>query len=323
MAAILMAAIVASAFFWVYVQVLPRSVLAPRSLFIIERGWGVSRVAHELERGGIIRSRLAMMFVMGLRYRGQTLKAGSYELSSSDSTIAILDRIIAGNSLSNDIEVTIPEGMNIWQVDAILAGRSLIPSGAFARVAITDEGYLFPDTYRFDARVASKSGTDEFVRTYHDTLKAAFADKASVFTREQIVIASMLEKEAKSTQDMQLVAGIIAHRRKLGMPLQLDATVAYGWCMRQWQGVDRAAGCDVTDAPIAREILRDGPYNTYTRLGLPIGPISSPGIASLEAAANPQESEYLYYLSTRDGSRIIFSKTLAEHNRNRTIYLGL
>jgi len=107
------------------------------------------------------------------------------------------------------------------------------------------------------------------------------------------------------------------------MLLQIDATVAYGWCLRRWLPMSSTANCDVTQAPIALEIKTDGPYNTYTRPGLPEGPIGNPGLQALEAAKHPKASDYLYYLSTRDGSDIIFSKTLDEHLKNRAKYLGL
>jgi UPF0755 protein len=130
----------------------------------------------------------------------------------------------------------------------------------------------------------------------------------------------MLEKEAKTSHDMALVAGIIYKRMEIGMLLQIDATVAYGWCLRS-AGLGR--DCDVTQAPIALELGIDGPYNTYLRAGLPAGPISNPGIQALEAAANPSTSDYLFYLSTRDGSRIIYAETHEEHLQNRREHLGV
>jgi UPF0755 protein len=145
-----------------------------------------------------------------------------------------------------------------------------------------------------------------------------FIEKTGVRSDMQIITASMLEKEAKTPEDMAMVAGIMKQRMDIGMRLQIDATVGYGWCLR----IAPNRPCDVTQAPIATEIKVDGAYNTYTRVGLPLGPISNPGEQALSAAANPKVSEYFYYLSTRDGSQIIYSKTLDEHLRNRAKYLG-
>jgi len=139
---------------------------------------------------------------------------------------------------------------------------------------------------------------------------------------DQIIIASMLEREVQSDEDMRLVAGIMYKRMEIGMPLQIDATVAYGACLRQAEENNFGKNCDTSFIGVAREIPIDSKYNTYTRKGLPDGPISNPGLRAIDAAKNPKESPYLYYLSTRDGETI-FSRTGAEHEANRRKYLGL
>ena len=103
------------------------------------------------------------------------------------------------------------------------------------------------------------------------------------------------------------------------MPLQLDATVAYGACLRRF--LINEKNCDVTQIGVANEIKIDSAYNTYTRAELPRGPISNPGMAAIRAAKNPKSSDYLYYLSAKDGTTI-FAKTSAEHEANRRKYLG-
>ena len=107
------------------------------------------------------------------------------------------------------------------------------------------------------------------------------------------------------------------------MPLQIDATVIYGACRRKMAEIKFTKNCEVTFQGPAIEIKIDGPYNTYTRKGLPPGPISNPGLKAIEAALNPTASNYLYYLSTRDGSQMIYSKTAGEHVANRRKYLGI
>ena len=139
-------------------------------------------------------------------------------------------------------------------------------------------------------------------------------------TPQAVIVASMLEKEVRKAEDMALVAGIIYKRLELGMPLQIDATVAYGSCLNIWTSqVQRT--CDVTEINLIENIKIDSPYNTYTRKGLPLGPISNPGLRALNAALNPVASDYLYYLSARDDGRTIFSKTAEEHQLNRKKYL--
>lgn len=127
----------------------------------------------------------------------------------------------------------------------------------------------------------------------------------------------MIEKEVRNERDMRLVSGIIRKRIKIGKPLQLDATVSYGVCLPKWED---GKYCDVSLANIVDNIPRESAYNTYKRKGLPAGPISNPGLDSLKAALNPEKSDYLYYLNTRDGTTI-FSKTASEHEANRRKYI--
>ncbi len=295
---------------------------SPRS-FTVEAGWGGGKIASELERAGLIRSTFAFILITNWTRTGDRLKAGTYLLSSDMSARQIAERIAAGDAVSDDISVTVPEGMNVWEIDKLLASKSLIESGSFARIYHSQEGTLWPDTYRFDVSLASRSHQFGDARAIGSVMVDEFKNRAIGAPPDELIIASMLEKEAKQKEDMQLVAGIIARRRQLGMPLQIDATVAYGWCLARWLPMNSLALCDVTQAPLATQVKVDGPYNTYTRKGLPVGPISNPGETALWAAAHPTASEYLYYLSTRDGSKLIFAKTAAEHLANRAKYLGL
>lgn len=321
-AAIVLAAVVASVLVWFLLALSPLSASSEKQEFTVQPGWGGARIATELQDAGLIRSSLAMVIVTNYTNTGDSLKAGTYLLSPSMSTSEIVRAIAAGEALSSDIVITIPEGMNVWEIDALLQRQKLIVPGSFARTWQGKEGMLFPDTYRFGKDIASASDRFSNAQAIGDALREAFISRTERYTNDQIIIASILEKEAKTPEDMQLVSGIIARRMKLGMPLQIDATVGYGWCLRRWLPMSSTANCDVTQAPIATEIKVDGPYNTYARMGLPVAPISNPGLRALGAAAHPKTSDYLFYLSTRDGSQLIYSKTLAEHLRNRSKYLG-
>ena len=279
--------------------------------FTVQQGWGGGRIAGELESAGLIRWTWAFIFFENWTHTGDRLQAGTYVLSQRMTPAQIEHIIATGGALSTDITVTIPEGMNTWDIDRILLNAGLIrTAGAFS--AIGENGYLFPDTYRF--------AKDATVADIRQRMRDEFRLRAPDFTPSEVIIASILEKEAKTPTDMALVAGIIERRIAQGMPLQIDSTVAYGWCIRT-AGLNRY--CDVTQAPIATEINRQGPFNTYLNKGLPAEPISNPGLAALNAAAHPTASPYLYYLSTRDGSQIIYAKTPAEQALNRAKYLGL
>lgn len=279
---------------------------------VIAEGQGLSQIAATLESANLIRARLGFVLYVKLMGREGDLKAGTYILSRGLNTHQIVNTIADGLSVSTDIVVLIPEGLNIWEIDKRLTLAGLIKEGELARGYAHKEGRLFPDTYRFAPGTA--------LQDVVTTMEQNFLAKAGVRSDIALIVASMLEKEAKSEEDMALVAGIIERRAEEGMLLQIDATVAYGWCLKRFAQTGK--DCDVTKAPIADEIKIDGPYNTYKRTGLPRGAISNPGIKALKAASNPKQSDYWYYLSTKDGSQIIYSKTYDEHLRNRAKYLG-
>ena len=220
--------------------------------------------------------------------------------------------------IPKDIQVTIPEGTNAADIDRILAEAGITDRGAFLKAIYSGknkEGTLFPDTYRFDPNTSPEEIAQKMTSTFEFRTQELFS---FLGTYEFVLnTASILEKEVRTDRDMRLVAGIIARRMSIGMPLQIDATVAYGACVRQFK---LGKYCDVTQVNIVDNIKRDSAYNTYTRKGLPAGPISNPGLRALRATLNPEPSEYLYYLSARDGTTI-FSRTLEEHNRARAKYL--
>ena len=281
----------------------------------VKNGDGVYAVARMLEENGLIRSQ--NIFVLYVQSIGQekSLKAGKYLVSHSLNLPQIVSILVEGLSESEDILVTIPEGFNVWEVDRKFVNSGLIKSGQISKEYLHKEGHLFPDSYRF------KEGTlpEDIVNKMEDN----YFTKGRTRSDITIIIASLLEKEARTKQDMELISGIIAKRLEKDMALQMDAAVAYGWCVKQSVKSAFRGFCDVTQAPIASEIQIDGPYNTYFHKGLPQGPISNPGIIAIQAAENPKASDYLYYLSTRDSSQIIYAKTPGEQAANRRKYLGI
>lgn len=292
----------------------------------IEPGDGLKIVAKKLYDLGLIRSELLFLVYVKARGDDDSLKAGRYLLSKSTNipTIALL--IVSGGAETEDIQVTIPEGLNVWEIDQKLVQAGLILEGEFSSKYYKDEGYLFPDTYRL-----KKILNSDLVQELREKMDENFDSKVSRLLKnlsvekqkEIIIIASILEKEAKTEEDMKLVAGIMTKRMSLGIALEVDASVVYGACVRQAMKINYTKNCDVTYQGPAIEIKIDSSYNTYMYNGLPAGPISNPGLKAIEAALNPQSSDYLFYLSTRDGSQIIYSKTSAEHAANRKKYLDI
>jgi UPF0755 protein len=256
------------------------------------------------------------------------LKAGVYTLSRAMSAAQIAHIIIGGFADSNDYQILLAEGFNIWEIDRRLAEYGMSEPDKFAQKYLSHEGYLFPDTYRiarpsdenFDLNLISDEVFNKMKATFNEKTSVSFEGFSDKRKKEVIIVASMIEKEARAESDMKIVSGIIWKRLENDWQLKIDATVGYGACLKEFAVTKKF--CDPTQVAIGREIKIDGPYNTYTRMGLPPGPISNPGLTAINAALNPQTSPYWYYLSTREG-RIIFSKTGAEHEANRSRYLGL
>ena len=292
----------------------------------IESGDGLKIVAKKLYNLELIRSE--SLFVLYVKIRGDedNLKAGRYLFSKSMNIPYIVLSVISGNSETEDIKVTIPEGFNVWEIDKLLAESRFIMEGQFSSKYYDDEGYLFPDSYRVN-KDKSKFKIEKLTEKMRDNFQTKTKDLFGSLNTEEhrriLIIASILEKEAKTEDDMRLVAGIIQNRLSVGMSLEVDAVVIYGACARESIKTNYSEYCEVTFQGPAVEIKIDSPYNTYMRKGLPVGAISNPGLKAIVAALNPQSSDYLFYLSTRDGSQMIYSKTAGEHGANRRKYLGI
>jgi len=308
---------------WMGFSLVSSPLLAPKEV-VIKEGQGVDAIGEILKENGVIQNKFVFVVYTLLTGNEKKLQAGRYLFQPGVTVLNIVYSMASGFAEINDIVVTIPEGFNIWEIDERLTAFGLIKEGEFARKYYTQEGQFFPDTYRF-----KKEGetVDTIAEKMKNHLNLKFQDLSlvlsSIVLQDTLTRASILEKEARRVEDMRLVAGVIKNRLARHMSLQIDATVSYGACLRVSLANDFKKNCDVSQVPVGAEIRIDSPYNSYLRSGLPPGPIANPGIQAIEAVLDPQDSNYLYYLSTRDGSQMIFSKTAAEHAANRRKYLGL
>ena len=303
-----------------------RSPLERQKEVVIKERQGLYVIADTLKGAGIIESKFVFVSYALITGNEKKLQAGHYVFGPGTTIPGIVYSMAKGYAESDDLVVTIPEGFNVFDIDERLSSFGLIKKGEFARKYYSDEGQFFPDTYRFKREGET---ADTIAQKMKNHLNLKFEDLSVVLStlvlQDTLLKASVLEKEARKEEDMRLVAGVIENRLKRGMLLQIDATVSYGACLRKFKDLNISTYkyCDVSQVPVGTEIKVDGPYNTYTRAGLPAGPIANPGITAIQAVLNPQKSDYLFYLSTRDGSRLIFSKTAAEHATNRRKYLGI
>lgn len=326
--------------FWFSQSLNPVSDDAQTRLFEVLPGTGNGAIGDQLVEAGLIRSNLA--FYLYIRLEGLTdhLQAGEYYLSPSQSTSEIAKVIAGGVAVDNELTVVIPEGLTDDQIASLVASKfSSIQGAANANVPMsktnlltafagsdltsadypflssrpagaTLEGFLFPDTYRFfkDATPEDvrKKLLDTFDQKVTDEIRGqATADGHTLF--EVLTLASILEKELKTTNDRRLASDLFWRRLEMGMALQSDATVNYVTKKSLLQ-------------PTLDDLKVDNAYNTYLNPGLPPGPISNPGLDSIQAALNPAPNDYLYYLTDPAG-KSHFAKTYSDHLSNKAKYL--
>lgn len=298
-----------------------RSYAGEERLVSIEPGLGASQILQRLESEGVIADADLARAYLVYRLRDPKIQAGEYRFRGPMSTPEVLGKLVRGDVVTRD--VTIVEGLTLEETADHLAAKGFGRREAFleamrspAPIAELDpeagdlEGYLFPETYSFasgttEADIVAKMVStfrkrwDEGVRPILDRREGGRS------VRELVTLASLVEKEAQIEQERPLIAAVYDNRLQRGIGLGADPTVIFALKLRgDWDG------------NIRREDLRiDSPYNTYRYAGLPPGPIASPGLASLRAAAEPADVPYLYFVSRNDGTHV-FAETLAEHNRN-------
>ena len=266
------------------------------------------------------------MFSLYARWRGEreAVKAGTHVLAPPVTPRGVLARLVAGTP-RREARVTLPEGSNVWQVGRLLASAGVCDEPAFQAAAAGHEGRLFPDTYRFYPATPAA----EVVRVLRERFDAIWAEVRAAHAAsvealsvahglsddDLVTLASLVEEEAKVPAERPRIARVFYNRLARGMRLETDPSCVYG--ERTWHEVPSPARCkDPGNA-----------YSTYVRDGLPPGPISSPGRASLEAAVAPSDSAgdgaLLYFVARRDGTgAYAFSATLAEHGKAVRRYLG-
>lgn len=295
--------------FWWQIRT-PLNPTGEAKIFKVEKGDSAKVIAENLKNAGLIKSSFLFRLYVFLALSQYSLKPGEYELSSQMPIRDLGDTLVLGGV--NEVLITIPEGFNLKQIEERLVAAKLAKPGEIVNykfaASASLEGYLFPDTYRFfkDASlsdVVSKMVANLDAKLTPD-LKAAIAGSGRDLY-EILTLASLIEEEVKSEADRKIVSGILWKRFKAGVPLQVDATLVYITGRQEISEADKKI---------------NSPYNTYLYRGLPKGPIASPGLSAIRAAIFPEASPYWYYLSAKDGATI-FSKTLGEHNRNKTIHL--
>jgi len=277
------------------------------STVAIQEGSNASDIAGVLKRHNIIRSEAFFLWLVYGAGVHDKLSAGIFSFSEPMSTIGAIRALTADRE---EVTVVIPEGSTIRDIAGILELKGIQGASGFAAAAaVVGEGYLFPDTYRFYVTSSAESIVQEMHEHFQEKL-SHFEEEIADSGRTQgeiVIMASIIEREVPTKKDKELISGIFWKRMADEHPLQVDATLYYE--------------LGKTSRELTREDLNtETPYNTYQHLGLPPGPISNPGIESIEAALRPKPSPYYFYLSGRDGTTH-FARTFEEHIANRNRYL--
>ncbi len=320
--------IAAAAGLWVWVsQSVNRPVEHPSDdrVITIEPGSGTSKIVALLSQAGIVRDPTALKIYLRITGGGARLKAGDYKFDSPISPLQAIDKIEQGDVFLEG--VTIPEGFDRFDIAKKLATTGKATEDEFFRLmgdtslisqiapeAQNLEGYLFPDTYKYDSDTTAEGLIRMMVERFKEVFTPEHATRASQrgLTVHQIVtLASIIEEEAKVPDERPRMASVFYNRMRIGTPLATDPTFIYA---------AKLAGDYDGNPNQPRHRNRESAYNTYKVAGLPPGPIASPGRASLEAALDPEQTDFLYFVLIDENGRHAFSRTPDEHETARQEY---
>ncbi len=303
--------------FWFYKNT--QSVSSDKSFkdFLITKGASASQVGNNLYKQGLLKSPLAFKIYIQLTGKSGNIQAGEYRLSPSLNLFQILTELGKGPT---ELWVTIPEGLRREEVALRFAtqlGKDEMFIDEFLTLTESKEGKLFPDTYLFAKTATAAAIVSKMEATYN--VKVLGLENNTDFTaNELLVLASLLERETKTDEERPIVAGILMNRLDIGMALQVDASVQYALASSKY--LQPSEDIKWWEPVLRGDLQFDSQYNTYRYPGLPIGPIASPGLSSLEAAYSPEDSDYLYYIHDETG-QIRYARNLEEHNANVAKYL--
>ena len=301
---------------------------SPKVTVYVAPGSSTAQVAGILHEAGIIRYPLAFRALARLMRADGRLQTGEYQFEPGIYAWDAITSLKTGRVLYYG--VTVPEGLTVEQIASLVEERgfgrkdeilrlckdaSLLPvtvSESLDAVRYPLEGYLFPDTYYVRRGMTEKEIVDMMLQRFTAVFTKdlfAKAEDAGMSPHEVATLASIVEREAYAAEERPIIAGVYLNRLRIGMKLDADPTVVYA--------VGKEAGYNL----LWRDLEVESPYNTYRNAGLPPGPIGSFGKSSLEAVLAPADVQYLYFVAKQDGTHA-FARTLAEHNRNVSTYLG-
>ncbi|MEK7447296.1 MAG: endolytic transglycosylase MltG [Patescibacteria group bacterium] len=300
----------------------PMSQGAEEVQFTVEKGESTTQISKKLEEKGLIQN--SFVFLLYLKYKGQgaQVQAGDYKIAKNLTMIQVLDIITQGKITNR--KITIPEGWTNKQIGEEMVKKGIGTSEDF-KAALNKkysydflkespngdmQGFLFPETYFVSSKPTSEEVVEKMLKEFSTKADPKIKNKAGVhgLSYYQILtLASIIEREVTSNEDKKKVASVFLNRLDIDMKLDSCATVEYVL------GTNKRILSD-------DDISIDSPYNTYKNGGLPPTPIANPGLDSIEAVLEPDNTDYLYFFSGKDG-KTYFSKNQEEHEAQKAKYL--
>ncbi len=306
---------------YVYIQIGPYDKNSNEEIVVeIPNGSTLTDVSDILKENKLIKNKTLFKLVAKFNPTKNGVKAGKYLFKQNYSNFEILDTLIKGKFYNDGIKITIPEGSTYKEIVKILTDKGIGKTEVYEKLINNPkdfynefsylnekdikslEGFLYPDTYYFNKDDSEKEVLSDMLKRFEQiyTDKYKEQQKKMGLTLQQVVnLASIIEKEAVLDKDRPIIASVFYNRLDIDMPLQSDATVQYAFDKRKKR-------------VMYKDLKIDSPYNSYINKGLPPTPISNPGIKSIEAALNPADTDYLYFVATIEGKNN-YSKTYKEH----------
>ena len=297
-------------------------------VFTVETGDALAAVAQRLENDDLIRSHLFFQ-ALGRIYRTDgKMKTGLYRIESGFSTMEVHNLLVSGTQVL--FKVTIPEGWTSGMIGSLLEEEGITTQEEFLQACETPalvervgavsgsiEGFLYPDTYYFTGDYPAPGIVEYMVDTFFTSLEEIFPEWEELSREdlyERVILASIVEREYRDSSEAPLMASVFYNRLEKDMFLGSCATVVYA--LTEEMGEEHPERLTYSDLEV------ESAYNTYRNRGLPPGPISNPGNVALDAAFNPEQSDYLYFvLKDPEAGRHHFSRSLGEHNQAYTLYI--
>jgi len=294
-------------------NIIPLSTDTKNKIFVVKEGEGIQVISQNLYQNGFIKNKYAFLIYTIFTRQNKKLQSGTFRLSASLSVPEIIKKLSSGGV--SDYWLKIIDGTRIEEIAQLFPSGLSFNSQDFLTKYKTKEGYFFPDSYLIPSYFNLDQTVEVISLNFNKKLtQTKEKSTSSLIDEDNIILASLLEREGKNIESKQMIAGIIINRLNLGMPLQIDATVQYARdslsknITSYWQ-------------PLVKPDLQlDSPFNTYKNQGLPPRPICNPGYNSLFAAFHPTTSDNLFYITGTDG-KMYYAKTLEEHNSNVDKYL--